>query len=169
MARRSRWEHLKNEVINFYKEGKTPRELYPMYPNVPPRTIRDWCDSFSPRNPPKSPQDSPDIKTIAPEDVQIISPESPSKLIALDGGERLSDMALARNALRDAVKNPTKPGAAIKIQASFGLMRLTQLRAELPRHIVDETEMTGVEEERDRLKEISLEELQQQYKDAVSG
>lgn len=168
MARRSRWEHLKDEIIQHCKDGLSPRELYPMYPDVPPKTIRNWYEMVTPRIRPEFAQNSPDTKTIAPQDVQVMPLES-GKLIALDGGDRLSDFATCRNALRDAIRNPTKPGAAIKIQASFGLMKLTQMRYELPKHILDEVEMTGVEEERDRIREKTPAELAREYKDLIDG
>ncbi|MBD2492532.1 hypothetical protein [Aulosira sp. FACHB-615] len=171
MARRSRWEHLKDEIVQHCKDGKTPVELAAMYPDVPRATIHGWYDlayADSENNPKHFRKRSEDIKTIASQDIQVIPPTE-NKLVALDGGEQLSDFALARRALRDAIKNPTKPGTAIKIQASFGLLKLTQMRAELPRHVLDEIEVTGVDEERDRIKEVSLEELQQQYKDVVNG
>jgi hypothetical protein len=167
MARRSRWEHLKDEIIQHCKEGKTPRELYLMYPDVAPKTIRDWYELIYPRVPPQSPQNSPDAKTIAPQDIQIIP--SRKKLVALDGGEQLSDFALARKTLRAIAKNFNQPGAYVGVQAAAGLLKLVQIRAEIPKHILDETEVTGIEEERDRLKEVSLEELQQQYKDVANG
>lgn len=168
MARRSQWEHLKDEIIQHCKEGKTPRELYPMYPDVPPKTIRRWHELVTPRVRPEYAQDSPETKTVSPQDVHVLPPES-SKLIAIDGGERLSDFAMARNALRDAIRNPTKPGAAIKIQASFGLMKLTQMRHELPKHVLDEVELSGVEQERDRVQEKTPAELAREYKELIEG
>lgn len=167
MTRRSRWEHLKDEIIQHCKEGKTPKQLYLMFPDVPPRTIRDWYDLVYPRTPPHFPKDSPDTKTIIPEDTQVIP--SRKRLVALDGGEQLSDFALARKTLRAIAKNFDQPGAYVGVQAAAGLLRLIQIRSEIPKHILDEVEVTGIEEERDRLKEISLEELQQQYKDVANG
>lgn len=138
-----------------------------MYPDVPPKTIRNWHELVSPRIRPDSPQNSPEVKTIDPQDIQVLSPQQ--KLVALDGAEQISDFALARKTLRAIAKNFSQPGAGVGVQAAIGLMKLTALRAELPRYIIDEIEVTRIDEERDRLKEASLEELQQQYKDVANG
>lgn len=170
MARRSRWEHLKEEIIQHCKEGKTAIELSQMYPDVPRATIRDWHTQSAPDSakiPPRFRQVSVNTETIAPQDTQAINPQQ--KLVALDGGEQMSDFALARRTLRAIAKNFNQPGAGVGVQAAIGLMKLTQLRAELPKHILDETEVAIVDEERDYLKEVSVEELRQQYKDLANG
>jgi len=80
----------------------------------------------------------------------------------------MTDFALARKVLRDIAKNFSQPGASVGIQAALGLIKLVQLRKEIPSDILNETPVNNLKLEREKLKDLSPEELQQRYKAIIN-
>jgi hypothetical protein len=78
MARRSKWEHLKNEIIQHCKEGKIPTQLFPMYPDISRSTIYDW------------------YKLSQKQDKQELHNENVKPFVLLEGGKKqdISEMKL---------------------------------------------------------------------------
>jgi hypothetical protein len=81
----------------------------------------------------------------------------------------LSDIALARETLRAIALKPHKKGATAGIGASLGLMRLVQMQAEMPSHIIDGVIDVTIEDERKQLKEKSPADLARAYKELLDG
>ena len=81
----------------------------------------------------------------------------------------LSDIALARETLRAIALKPHKKGATAGIGASLGLMRLVQMQAEMPNHVIDGVIDVTIEDERKQLKEKSPADLAREYKELLEG
>jgi len=149
-GRRSKWEHLKNEIIHHFKEGKTPPEVYPLYPDVPRATIHDW------------------YKLSQKQDKQELHNENVKPFVLLDGGKKqdISDFALAREVFREIADNQ-KHSERTRIQAALGLIKLIKLRNDVSSDVLDETPVSSLKIEREKLKDLSPEELQRMYQEII--
>ena len=137
MARPSKFAHLKPEIEAAYKEGKQPKDLYAIYPDVPGATMREWFYPFR-DNSANIPRDG---ETAIAVGVEVMQPRS--NVVGLPPQEQ-SDISLARNTLRKVCKDKDV-NPAVRVHAAGYLMKLAALRHELPRHILDETEPTAEE------------------------
>lgn len=81
----------------------------------------------------------------------------------------LSDLDLARTTLRAIALKPHKKGATAGIGASLGLMRLVQMQADMPSHIIDGVIDVTIEDERKQLKEKSPADLAREYTELLKG
>lgn len=160
MARISAWEHLKPEIEAEFRSGKQPIEVYGAYPAVPRGTIREWFKPFRQ----DSANDSANLKPATRADVEVLPPRS--SLVALEGGQQQSDIALARRTLR-AIAKDSDVSPAVQVQAALGLMKLACLRHELPKHILEETEESRLEDERDRIRDLPPEEIARRIREAL--
>jgi len=150
-GRRSKWEHLKNEIIQHCKEGKIPTQLFPMYPDIPRSTIHDW------------------YKLSQKQDKQELHNENVKPFVLLEGGKKqdISDFALACEVFREIADNPEKHKAEIVIKAALGLIKLIKLRNEVSSDILNETPVSSLKIEREKLKDLSPEELQRMYQEII--
>ncbi|HEY9644459.1 MAG TPA: hypothetical protein V6C57_28445 [Coleofasciculaceae cyanobacterium] len=165
MARRSAFEHLKPEIEAEFQEGKHPTDLYGAYSQVPRATIREWFKPYRQDSTTNSTDIPPDNQNLAVTPTQVLPP--PSKLVAIDGGDNASDFQLARRVLRSIARNPSQEGASVGVQAAVGLMKLIQLRAEMPKHILEESEDVTIEDERNNIKDVPPSEVARRYKEAL--
>lgn len=46
MARRSQFEHLKEEILSMFAEGKKVPDVLKIYPDLPRKTLYDWFNEF---------------------------------------------------------------------------------------------------------------------------
>jgi len=51
VARSSKYEHLKSEILEQFAVGKTVGEISRVFPEVPRQTLRDWHSSVCPPSP----------------------------------------------------------------------------------------------------------------------
>lgn len=96
------------------------------------------------------------------DNLPLITPKEPDN-------SDLSDIALARETLRAIALKPHKKGATAGIGASLGLMRLVQMQADIPSHVIDGVIDVTIEDERKQLKEKSPADLAREYKELLEG
>jgi|688.fasta_scaffold781116_2 hypothetical protein len=96
------------------------------------------------------------------DNLPLVTPKEQNK-------SNLSDLELARDTLRAIALRPHKKGATAGIGASLGLMRLVQMQADLPNHVIDGVIDVTVEDERKQLKEKSPADLAREYKELLEG
>lgn len=90
----------------------------------------------------------------------LVTPKEPDK-------NELSDLALARETLRSIALKPHRKGATAGIGASLGLLRLVQMQADIPNHVIDGVIDVTIADERKELKEKSPADLAREYKELL--
>lgn len=164
MPRRSQWEHLKTEIEQQYKEqGKVPRDLYAVYPQIPPRTLRDWYAALFPKKSPIPPNDSPQEFELKQQ--TTFDTYASKKIIALPSQEE-SDFQLARRAAREIVRDKST-AAYVRVQGILALAKLIEMRHNLPKSVLEETTEGTLQDERDNMRELSSEEIARRYREAL--
>lgn len=154
MARPGAFEHLKSEILKAYNEGAKPLDVLKKYPDLPRMNAYRWYRlRFGTTSETDSESDA--------------EGQHPPSLVALDGKQQQSDIALARTALRRIVKGGDGIPPAVVVQAAVALMKLAHLRHELPKHIIDETEVGDLQAARDRIRDLPPEELARRYREAL--
>lgn len=167
------------KVEELLRAGLQPSEISRRMPDVPRATIYGWAKQIT--GPAGGTGDA-----IAPDQVvdgkgQLIPfrPQPPAgdqhNLLAdyqqiihqLEGSDStdLPDFLLIQREMRRLVS--TSPNPAIQIQAGNLLARMIQLRAEIPRHILNEESQSHLAREMGGLDTLSDDELARQYKDLL--
>jgi hypothetical protein len=165
MAARSPWENTKEEVCEKLRAGVDRATIRADYPDIPDATIRSWARrlrlaTFECNT------DATDSKPTPHVNVEVLPPYS-SNLVPLDGAANSSDFSLARVTLRTIARDKNEPGS-VRVQASLGLLKMVAMRAELPKHILEEIEEeSNLNAERDRLTQSSPVELTRHYREAL--
>jgi len=164
MPRRSQHEHLKPQAVRLYRRGVIPNHVA-LKLGIPKSTAYDWFKEFKSAESPvmgeivepipesdRKPEASPGISKI-------------HKLAVIEGGN--SDIALAKRTLREICDS--NESGAVRVQAALGLMRLAALRAELPKHVLEETEQVTLASERKNYEGMTAEELAREYKNLIEN
>lgn len=193
MARRSAWEGEKPAVIRMFEQGVSISEIRRSL-GIPRQTLVDWYRAWEKASP-KFTNRLPSVSTergaklvnsvtefvteLGTERAGIIEiavtelgtpPPSKTNLVLLPQADDLSDFGLARWALRGVIRRPNQPGAAIIVRAAQSLARLVTLKAELPKHVLEETEEITLENERRKLlEEMTPAEIAKEYRKILDG
>ncbi len=154
MARRSKWEEYKPRVWQSFNGGMIPAQIIAKF-GVAKSTAYDWHKDWKRGKP------------AIPERRRHLSPPHPVSGVhekeVIDSSEELSDFALAEKVLRE-IATGQEHSSAVRVQACLGLMRLVQMQAELPRHILYGKEEATITSERKNLEGMSAQELWEDYK-----
>lgn len=160
MARVSQWQKYKEEVCEQLRSGVGTTALQSAYPQIPEGTIKSWARAVrSSLNPDLNQSQSATVSA-----VEVLSPHS--NISTIEGAGSTSDFALARRTLRNIARDLGESGG-VRVQASLGLLKMTAMRFDLPKHILDEIEESNLNEERDRIATASPAELARRYREAL--
>jgi hypothetical protein len=167
MARLSQWAKYKSRVFEAFRGGATPRDAIAAY-GIPRSTAYDWLNEYR-----RTALGSESVRNSGSNHSLAEVVDSPPHLFVVGGtanieSENVSDFALARRTLQEIAKDKSESGA-VRVQAAFGLMRLCAMRAELPRHVLEEKEEISVASERKKLESMSAEELARLYKELIAS
>lgn len=163
MVGRSQHENLKPDVIKRFKEGVQVRQLQHEFPQIPVRTLYRWFDAWLEKD------TSDDLSDNLTPVTLVDTPSTVLTLVPFDKNAKRqeSDVRLARRVLRD-VASDRECNPAVRVQASLALMRMAYLRAELPKHIVEEIEeVDTLEKERKELQSTDPLLLIMQYREMI--
>jgi hypothetical protein len=131
MARTSRHEKHKPQILRLLSEGLKPSDIAKQFPAIPTSTVYAWAKEFQ-----NISRTGGDSGTPAPLRLPI-DPESPLERII--------------QALWDIHANPTAPGAGLQVQALQALMRAVQIQAGIGQESPSKPS-TGISE--DALREV---------------
>lgn len=161
------YTHLKPSVFQSFEQGKSVLEVIKFF-KLPKSTAYDWNKEFKESKLPKPPTpknpEPPQLQ--APLELSEVEILEPRVFRVIDGGrcgEELSDFQLARRTLRSIIADPDT-SHAVKLQASLGLMKMVPMKAEFPKHVLEDSEVASLEQERKSLEGMSAEELAREYK-----
>jgi transposase len=160
--------HLKPSVFQAYDQGKSALEVMKFF-KIPRSTAYDWHKEYRESKLPKSPNpknpEPPQLQApLEVSKVEVLEPSRPFRVInGCRCGEELSDFQLARRTLREII-NDTECSDAVRLQATLGLLKLVPMKAELPKHVLEDQEQTSLQAERKKLEGMSVEELAKEYK-----
>ena len=131
-------QDFKDDVVELFKQGLRPTDVYPLYKDVPKKTIRDWFNKY-----------------------RISFPSSPSggigdkpNLIALEGRADLTLFRTAELIFRRLGNDKHQPGS-VQLGAAKGLLKLIELKRDVARKILTEED----EKELEELENIDFENL----------
>lgn len=154
MARRSQWEEYKPRVWQSFNRGVIPAQIIAKF-GVAKSTAYDWHKDWKRGKP------------AIPEPRRHPSPPHPVSGVyerkVIEKEEELSDFALAEKVLRAIASGEEHPNV-VRVQACLGLIRLAQMQAELPSHILYGGMEATVVSERKNLESTSAQELWEEYK-----
>lgn len=194
MARRSAWEGEKPAVILLFEQGVSISEIRRSL-GIPRQTLVDWyrawekaSPKFTKRLPSTGTERGTKLVNSVTESITergteragsieitgtesiALPPSSKSNLVLLPQPDDLSDYELARWALRGVIRRPTQQGASIIVMAAQSLRRLIVLKAELPKHVLEETEEITLENERRKLlEEMTPADIAKEYRKMLDG
>ena len=161
------YTHLKPSVFKAFEQGKSALDVIKFF-KIPRSTAYDWLkeykESLLPKPPrPKIPERPQLLPPLEVSEAEIVEPR-PFRVI--DGGragEELSDFQLARKVLREIALDENLRDAT-RLQAALGLLRLPAMKAEIPKHLLEDREQTTMASERKKYEGMSAEELAKEYK-----
>ncbi len=160
--------HLKPVVFQAFDQGKSALEVIKFF-KIPKSTAYDWLKEFKESKVPKpSIPKNPETLKPAPLEIPDVS-EPPRPFTVIDGGlSELSDFQLVRRTLRSLISDPDV-SSAVRLKAALGLMRLVPLKAKLPKHVLEDSEVSSLKAERRKLEGLTAEELARLYKEELEA
>lgn len=189
MSRRYEFRHrksieLREQALEAFRRGEKPPDVSRLF-DIPPRTARQWYSDYKKREAGIAATNSAENQRSAKFELPILA-ESPrtaadsSQAFAVDAellpqddqpiaGSGLSNFRLAERTLRSVALNFTQPSGSVGVQAAMGLLRLVQMEAELPRHILNGQEERTIESEREEVSKMSVDQLMREYRHIIGG
>ena len=192
MARSSKYEHLKSDILEQFTLGKSVNDVLRAFPDVPKQTLRDWFNSTRPqKETPISPtlavrkeievtaqtvseqgtvdsvRDSVSLKVVPFRgDRQTL--ETPRKVRASYGDEEETEFAIAVRTLKDIADDPEAPHA-VRVQSAVALLKVAQMKLETPAIAFsgEQEAVVDVQSEREKLKNMDGSKLRQKYLEAL--
>lgn len=130
MPKRSQFEDLKPEILAEFQIGKQPKDLYGKFPQIPPKTIRNWFKSRLPLN-------SPHAENQLGENVSSLTPPNGasqrSHLTLIpnesDEDDSLTDIQWVKRQIKAILR--VEKNCAVKIQGLNTFLRAVQLESSL--------------------------------------
>ena len=128
MARISKYEGYKNNILAQFELGKEPKDIYTEFAEVPGSTIRDWYKKFiaetDARNSAQIPQKS---APISEKGLRIVPPPpQQAEVIPFREDYKESDLAFIRRRLRE-IANHNDATMGVQVQALTALMKAGEL------------------------------------------
>ena len=130
MARTSKFEHLKPEVLAEFQKGLQPKDVYGKFPQIPGATIREWHKPFRPQSAP----DSANSASQSGKGFPIAHPPASGKqrshltLVSAESDEddsSLSDIEWVKRQVETILR--VEKNCAVKIQALNTYLRAVQI------------------------------------------
>ena len=131
-------QDFKDDVIELFKQGLRPSDVYPIYKDVPKKTIRDWFKKYC----------------ISLPNIPNGELEKKPNLISLEGRADLTLFRTAELIFRRLGNDKHQPGS-VQLGAAKGLLKLIELKRDVARKILTEED----EREREELENIDFENL----------
>jgi hypothetical protein len=166
MARKSKYEKYRLDAWRSMMRGWKAKDLNEEY-GIPHTTAHAWYKEFkaeqqrnqelgaiTPSKGNNSESTTVDAEMVEENDGLVIDTETPS-------------FVLAENTLRAIASNVRKFGGAVGVQASLGLLRCVQMRAEMPKHLLHGEDVETVQGELDEVREMGVDELSQAYRELL--
>lgn len=155
MARISRFEHLKPEILQHFQEGMTPREVLLKFSDLPRGTVYRWFDELGQTDKVRTDSDSPVQSGFQPRLVGSASPEEKQERQEKTRARR--ELSRIRKALWNVIGSPDSEGAAVKVQALNAALKCLQVEQGLP--LSDEDDEVQIDIAAD-VRSLSTEQLE---------
>ncbi|HEY9735659.1 MAG TPA: hypothetical protein V6D06_05225 [Trichocoleus sp.] len=175
MARPSKYDHLKPKIRALLDQGSRPAAIAAQFPDVPVNSIKTLTRAIkasAPIEPAEkkglNPGLNPPPPVAAPpaDEWDEDEPDAGPKLTVLPSGSD-SDYQLIRRTMRTLLRSRNKP-EYVQIGAARVLAKLIEMRAELPAHVLNETDESDLDAERAALrKELSPAEMVREYRELL--
>lgn len=151
-GRPSKFLAYKPAILDKFKEGKTPSDIFMNFPSVPFATITSWHKAYLLENESKSSNKKNNLTVLVP-------------------NKQETDFHLIKRTLRRIILDPDiDPKVSnTQISASKILLDTIKIEATIPKHILEEMKETEKEIAQKKLEDMSVEELTKRYKELLQN
>ena len=172
MARPGKFDHLKEQAFSRWQEGG-PLAVMARDAGVPRNTMRGWIEQWEagvgiPTDTPEATPPRLERKPASPvSKFRQREPSPPSKVVSIDGGRAQAAAYLEIKKTTMAImKDPNQPGA-VRIQAANVGVKLIDLSARLPKHILMEEEQHSLGASVEEVEGRGDEQIAQDYRELL--
>ena len=168
MARKGKFDHLKDQAFQLWKQGHSRRAISREL-SAPVSTVNTWCIGWDNADSNQGDSDSNQPTDLASKRLGSDLNQKPPRpnLVPISGGrEHYSKYKMVTDALAAILKSPGE-GDGVRVQAANAMLKAIALSADLPQHVLMEEQETSITASVAEVEEKGNETIAQDYREML--